>query len=90
MHWRRPKGSIREDRHERAACEQWLRETLASGPALPTEIEQAGKAVGFSGYQLKRAKGRLRAVTNREGFGPGSKCYWSMGDRGSIGGAGAS
>ena len=59
---------------ERRHCDQWLRETLAEGRVLVAHI-QHGKDAGFSSDALKHSKTRIGATSDREGFGPGSKCY---------------
>ncbi len=67
-----------ERRAEQAACKDWLRETLGSGRMLQTEVARAGKDAGFSHDQLNRAKRKIGAVTRREGFGSGARCYWEL------------
>lgn len=71
-------GQDAEEGAERRECDQWLRETLAAGPVLVTDIKKAGSEDGFSLAALKRAKRRIGAKSDREGFGPGSKCYWTL------------
>jgi hypothetical protein len=65
-------------RDEARECQAWLRETLRVGPMQVAELLKAGRDAGFSQDQLKRAKERIGARTIREGFGPGSKCTWSV------------
>lgn len=68
----------RHDHAEARECDRWLRETLTAGPMLAADLLKAGRDAGFSLDQLKRAKERIGVRTIREGFGPGSKCSWSM------------
>jgi hypothetical protein len=68
----------RGDRSEARECDRWLRETLAAGPLAVPELYKSGRDAGFSQHQLKRAKARINAATRREGFGPGSKCAWTL------------
>jgi hypothetical protein len=74
---------------ENRACDRWLREMLAAGRQLAVDVWRAGQDAGFSRDALKRAKLRIGAETEREGFGPGSKCYWRLGDASTneVGGA---
>jgi hypothetical protein len=67
-----------ERRQERRDCDHWLRGTLANGPMLADEIYKAGKDAGFSRSALDRSKHCIGAKTDRDGFGPGSKCYWNL------------
>jgi hypothetical protein len=71
-------GQNPEEGTERRECDRWLRETLGAGPAPVTEILKAGKDAGFSRDALKRAKRRIGAEYGRDGFGPGSKCNWTL------------
>jgi hypothetical protein len=66
------------ERDERAECDEWLAETLDDGPKPAAEIYKAGRDAGFTKDDLKRSKRRIGATTNREGFGRGSKCHWSL------------
>jgi hypothetical protein len=66
------------ERDEARECDHWLRETLAEGPVLATEVFKAAREAGFSQDQAKRAKRRIGAKTDRQGFGPASKCYWIL------------
>jgi hypothetical protein len=67
-----------DERRERAECDDWLRAMLADGPVLHAEIVKAGRDAGFHESALKRSKRRVGARTDRDGFGPGSKCYWTL------------
>jgi putative DNA primase/helicase len=72
-------GQNPEEGAERRECDDWLRETLAQGRrVLVADIRKAGAEDGFSLNALKRAKRRIGARTDRDGFGPGSKCYWIL------------
>jgi hypothetical protein len=65
-----------EDEVELSECEEWLRGALAEGRILAGELRRAGRDAGFSWAALNRARLRIGAINRREGFGPGSKCYW--------------
>jgi hypothetical protein len=67
-----------DERDERAACDDWLRDVLSNQSALQVEIEKTGRDAGFSKSALNRSKCRIGAKTKRVGFGPGSKCYWAL------------
>jgi hypothetical protein len=71
------------DDHERTEareCDDWLRETLADGPVAAVDIYKAARDAGFSQDQAKRAKRRIGARSERQGFGPDSKCHWRLPD----------
>jgi hypothetical protein len=59
-------------------CGEWLRGALAGGRVLAADLRRAGEEVGFPWPTLSRARSRVGATTRREGFGPGSKCYWQL------------
>jgi hypothetical protein len=65
-----------EDEVQSSECEEWLRGALAGGRILARDLRRAGQDAGFSWTTLRRARSRIGAVTRRDGFGPGSKCYW--------------
>lgn len=67
-----------DDRTEARDCDRWLREALAAGPILHSEIVSAGRMAGFSLSALNRSKRRIGAKTDRDRFGPGSKCSWVL------------
>src|SRR5262249_50873768 len=69
-----------EQAAENRACDRWLREMLATDRQLAVDVWRTGQDAGFSRDALKRAKLRIGATTEREGFGPGSKCYWRLDD----------
>lgn len=52
------------DRSERAACGDWLRDKLASGPVRTKEIEDEAKANGYSESTLNRARRKLGVKAN--------------------------
>jgi RecA-family ATPase len=66
------------DRGEARACEQWLRQKLSAGAVPVAELFGSGRDAGFSKDQLKRAKKRVGAATQREGFGTTSTCAWVL------------
>ncbi|MGO9465585.1 MAG: AAA family ATPase [Isosphaeraceae bacterium] len=63
---------------ERRGCDRWLRDTLANGPVLVKEVWRMGREEGFSRDALKRAKTRIGATTDRDGFQ--GKCCWRLGN----------
>jgi putative DNA primase/helicase len=69
-----------EEHAERRECDQWLRQALADGPVQANHLREAASDAGFTWDDVKRAKRRIRAQSERKGFGPGSKCYWHLGD----------
>jgi len=76
-------------RQEAHDIESWLRDQLGDGRMPMRELERTAREEGFSTDQLKRAKRRIGAETEREGFGKSSVCYWRLPHSepiGSIGG----
>jgi hypothetical protein len=69
-----------DEQADRRACDEWLRQTLANGAVLASDLRPAAQDAGFSWDAVKRAKNRIHARTDRDGFGPGSKCYWRLCD----------
>ena len=70
----------RDDQHELGDCAEWLRETLAGGRVSAAEVRHVCQEAGFAWRTLHRVRLRIGAGTRREGFGPGSKCYWHSHD----------
>jgi hypothetical protein len=65
-----------EDEVQLSECDEWLRGALAEGRILAADLRRAGREAGFSWTALNRARWRIGAVTRKDGFGPGSRCYW--------------
>jgi hypothetical protein len=79
----RPNSSIPNEQEQAFVgreCDQWLREMLAAGPVLVTNIMRVGREAGFTVDALKRAKRRIGVTAFRDGFGPGSRFYWQVKD----------
>jgi len=57
-----------EQRSERLAAIDWLRERLADGPVPQRKIKGDAKAEGFSWATLRRAKDALGVVTEKTGY----------------------
>jgi hypothetical protein len=56
--------------------DKWLAETLADGPIPAHEVIELGEGQGYSEQQLKRAKERIGACSEKLGFGAG--WVWSL------------
>lgn len=56
----------------------FLSELLARGPVQQGEVRQQVVARGLAYRTVERAKELLGAISRREGFGPGSRCYWQL------------
>jgi putative DNA primase/helicase len=69
-----------EEAAERRECEAWLRDYLALGRQPAKDCERDGCNAGFNRIALHRSKHRLGAVSQREGFGKDSVCYWVLPD----------
>jgi RecA-family ATPase len=63
-----------------AEAEDFLNEKLADGPTAAKDIGALAEAAMISKATLRRAKGRLKVVVVRAGFGPGSEVMWRLPD----------
>ncbi len=61
-------------------ADQFLTEALAEGRVLASEIKAMAADEDISKNTLDRAKQRLGVESHREGFGKGSKVWWSLAD----------
>jgi AAA domain len=62
---------------ERAACAEWLREQLASGPRRTREIESEADAIhGWSRRTLTRARKQARVTAEQIPTGPAGRNEW--------------
>lgn len=67
-----PKADKRED------CAEWLTIFLSTGKAPAKEVRDAAAKQGFSWSTLRRAAEDVGVEKYREGFGKGSKLWWSL------------
>src|SRR5262249_18346618 len=65
-----------EERADRDDAVAFLRTVLADCGRPPKDIEEEGKAAGFSIDQLKRAKPRAGIRSVKRGFGESGKWVW--------------
>lgn len=63
----------------------WLREVLKAGRVPAKEIQKLGRENAFAWRTLQRAKDRIGAKSERDGFGKGATVYWVLGIDASIG-----
>jgi len=61
-------------------ADQFLTDALAEGRVLASEIKAMAADEDISKNTLDRAKQRLGVESHREGFGKGSKVWWSLAD----------
>jgi hypothetical protein len=61
-----------------AAAMSFLSTTLECGPVAQPQIKAKAIKEGIAIRTLERAKEVLRLISEREGFGPGSKCFWKL------------
>lgn len=61
-----------------AEAMMFLTETLAEGPVEQRTIKQRAVAGGMAYRTVERAKEVLGVVSDRDGWGPGSKCLWRL------------
>jgi putative DNA primase/helicase len=66
------------DQGSKEEAKEFLREALAAGPALATELKKQAAELLISTATLRRAKKDLRVRVTRDGFGPGSKVLWAL------------
>jgi hypothetical protein len=76
--WPTPGPSAPGNRSGVSQCEAWLRDALVGGRVLAADLRRAGEAAGISWSTLSRARSRAGAITRRDGFGPGSRCFWEL------------
>jgi hypothetical protein len=73
-------GQRDEDRHERDAATDWLRDYLTETDRAPSkEVKKAARDAGFSERTLQRARAALKIAVTPEGFPRQS--YWSLPNR---------
>jgi putative DNA primase/helicase len=56
----------------------FLRQVLARGRVLAKEVLKIGAEDGLTPKTIRTAKEALGVLSEREGFGPGSKLWWSL------------
>jgi hypothetical protein len=57
---------------------EFLRQTLASGRRLATDVQQDAEAQGITLATLRRAKKTLGVEAKHEGYGPKVQWYWQL------------
>jgi len=57
-------------------AEAWLRDALASGPRLATEMVLTAKAAGIAERTLRRARKRLKIRAEKQGGSMEGKWWW--------------
>jgi AAA domain len=55
----------------------FLSDYLSKGELPAEEVQQAARKAGITPKSLRSAREALKVNSRREGFGPGSICYWS-------------
>jgi 5S rRNA maturation endonuclease (ribonuclease M5) len=70
-----------DDRQDRREIDEWLSEYLEKSEdnsADSKEVIRVGKGLGYTEDQIKKARRRIKAHSQRHGFGPGSSVVWSI------------
>jgi archaellum biogenesis ATPase FlaH len=70
-----------EDEGKRKPIElamEFLKETLKDGPVAQSEINDMVDDEDFGWSTVKKAKKRLNIESDRDGYGKGSKVYWTL------------
>lgn len=62
----------------RSEVAAFLRDVLADGRLLAVEVKRLTRVAGFSDRTVERAKKGAGVISQREGFGVGSKVYWAI------------
>jgi hypothetical protein len=77
------RGSCRWRGGQTAKAEaiEFLSATLADGPVPATEVMKQARLNGHTNKAIRTAREALGVASSREGFGPGSKCLWSLPNR---------
>ena len=71
------------DTEEREGAADWLRELLKNGSKPVPDIQAEARGAGYSWATIRRAKGAIKIVPERAGFGPAGGWRWmlpAMGD----------
>jgi hypothetical protein len=69
----------REEAKAYQEAEQFLRGLLGDGQSVPSnDVLRAAEGEGIKEKSLRKAKQRLKVVSEREGFGPGSVVKWRL------------
>ena len=68
-----------EDEHDDA--QDWLREALADGEMLASDVLREGRSNGYSEKAIRKAFKAIGAKRRREGFGRGGTWYWWLPSR---------
>jgi hypothetical protein len=61
-----------------AEATSWLREQLSAGPVEQRIIRSRAIEAGLAYRTIERTKELLGVQSQREGWGPGSTCYWQL------------
>jgi hypothetical protein len=76
----RPRSPLdpEDDSEEARECELWLRSFLESGPRPSVDVIKGASEAGYSRFQLRRAKHRIKAVAQRRGFQHDAQWIWGL------------
>lgn len=66
---------------KRIAAQKFLVDSLANGPVEQAVLKATAQASGFAWRTVERAKETLGVRSQRQGWGPGSKCLWALPDK---------
>lgn len=67
-----------EEQDEQNEAITFLRDALRDGRKLAEDIKREGEKLGLSEKRLRTARRHLNVKIERDGFGKGSKVYWSL------------
>jgi hypothetical protein len=76
---RHPAHNSNDDHDERREIDRWLVDYLTSGgSANARDVIRDGRASGFTEDAVKKARRRVGATSERQGFGKGSTVVWTI------------
>ena len=67
-----------EQRGERDAAAEWLRDLLGDGPVSTRDVQAEARAAGHSWATIRRAKDVIGVRVQRDGFGKGGAWRWTL------------
>lgn len=74
-------GACEADPDERAEGQDaaaWLEDLLSAGPMAAADVKATAQKAGHAWRTVQRIREKVGVETKRDGFGPGSRCVWSL------------
>lgn len=67
-----------QSRTAKAEAGEWLWSVLADGPVPAKDLREMASEEGIAWRTIERAAREIKIKKHREGFGPESRCFWSL------------